>query len=112
MCNIFDRKGSVNDWFNVSRLNKAFENVEIFHAGTVRSDTGACLATGGRVLNVTGIGATVAEAQAAAHDHAEGETCDKADPKKDGSGEGAGCDAPVQDNRIYMIRGTGAVIQS
>ena len=46
--------------------------------------------------------------QAAEHDHAEGESCDKTDPKK----EGAGCDAPVQDNRIFMIRGTGAVIYS
>jgi hypothetical protein len=46
--------------------------------------------------------------QAAEHQHAEGESCDKTDPKK----EGAGCDAPVQDNRIFMIRGTGAVIYS
>jgi hypothetical protein len=46
--------------------------------------------------------------QAAEHNHAEGESCDKTDPKK----EGAGCDAPVQDNRIFMIRGTGAVIYS
>ena len=45
----------------------AGDNVEIFHAGTARSDEGACLATGGRVLNVTGIGATVAQAQAAAY---------------------------------------------
>jgi hypothetical protein len=43
---------------------------------------------------------------------AEAEGCDKAAPKKDGSGEGAGCDAPVQDNRIFMIHGTGAVIFS
>jgi len=49
-----------------------------------------------------------AEQQAAEHKHADGETCDKTDPKK----EGAGCDAPVQDNRIYMIRGTGAIIYS
>lgn len=53
-----------------------------------------------------------AEAQAAAHDHAEGESCDKAGAAKDGNGEGAGCDAPVQDDRVYMIRGTGAVIYS
>jgi len=49
-----------------------------------------------------------AEQQAAEHQHSDGESCDKTDPKK----EGAGCDAPVQDNRIYVIRGTGAVIQS
>ena len=46
--------------------------------------------------------------QAAEHQHAEGESCDKTDPEQ----EGAGCDAPVQDNRIFMIRGTGAVIYS
>jgi len=46
--------------------------------------------------------------QAAEHEHAEGESCDKTDPKE----EGAGCDAPVQNNRIFMIKGTGAVIQS
>lgn len=46
--------------------------------------------------------------EAAEHEHAEGESCDKADPEK----EGAGCDAPVQDNRVFMIKGTGAVIQS
>jgi len=50
--------------------------------------------------------------QTAAPATAGGEGCDKADPKKDGSGEGAGCDAPVQDNRVFMIHGTGAVIYS
>ncbi|MEM8689154.1 MAG: phosphoribosylamine--glycine ligase [Pseudomonadota bacterium] len=45
----------------------AAETVEIFHAGTARSESGACLATGGRVLNVTGTGASVAEAQAGAY---------------------------------------------
>jgi hypothetical protein len=49
-----------------------------------------------------------AEQQAAEHEHAEGESCDTTDPKK----EGAGCDAPVQDNRIFMIKGTGATIYS
>jgi len=49
-----------------------------------------------------------AEQQAAEHKHAEGESCDKANPEQ----EGAGCDAPVQENRIFMIRGTGAVIYS
>jgi hypothetical protein len=52
-----------------------------------------------------------AAAQAAAHEHAEGESCDK-NGKKDGSGEGAGCDAEVREDRIYMLRGTGAAIYS
>jgi phosphoribosylamine--glycine ligase len=42
------------------------EGVEIFHAGTVR-DGGRILANGGRVLNVSALGATVAEAQARAY---------------------------------------------
>jgi phosphoribosylamine--glycine ligase len=44
----------------------AVEGVEIFHAGT-RSDGTRLLADGGRVLNVSGIGRTVAEAQARAY---------------------------------------------
>jgi phosphoribosylamine--glycine ligase len=42
------------------------ENVEIFHAGTAKRD-GDIVATGGRVLNVTARGRTVAEAQARAY---------------------------------------------
>ena len=41
---------------------------EIFHAGTSRNDDGSVLATGGRVLNVTGIGQTVQLAQKRAYD--------------------------------------------
>lgn len=40
--------------------------VEIFHAGTA-ADGDRILATGGRVLNITARGATVAEAQRAAY---------------------------------------------
>ena len=47
--------------------------------------------------------------QQAAHNHQEGETCDKDGPKAEGAG--AGCDAPVVDEYVYMIRGTGAVIK-
>ena len=42
------------------------EGVEIFHAGTI-ADHGRTLANGGRVLNVTASGATVAEAQRRAY---------------------------------------------
>ena len=42
------------------------EGVQIFHAGT-RRENGRLLADGGRVLNVTAIGRTVAEAQARAY---------------------------------------------
>ena len=42
-------------------------DVKVFHAGT-RRDGERVLATGGRVLNVTATGATVAEAQARAYE--------------------------------------------
>lgn len=45
----------------------ALENVEIFHAGT-RLHDGELLANGGRVLNVTARGKTVAEAQTRAYE--------------------------------------------
>jgi phosphoribosylamine--glycine ligase len=45
---------------------KLVPNVEIFHAGT-RQDGARLLADGGRVLNVTGRGRTVAEARDAAY---------------------------------------------
>src|SRR3546814_7807815 len=43
------------------------EGVTIFHAGTARDAEGRLTATGGRVLNVTALGATVAEAQRKAY---------------------------------------------
>ncbi|MGL4285080.1 MAG: phosphoribosylamine--glycine ligase [Phreatobacter sp.] len=46
---------------------KALDGAEIFHAGTALKD-GQLVANGGRVLNVTAIGATVAEAQAKAYE--------------------------------------------
>ena len=44
----------------------AVDGVEIFHAGTERRD-GRLIATGGRVLNISARGRTVAEAQARAY---------------------------------------------
>jgi phosphoribosylamine---glycine ligase len=41
--------------------------VTIFHAGTKRAEDGRLLSDGGRVLNVTALGATVAEAQQRAY---------------------------------------------
>jgi phosphoribosylamine--glycine ligase len=57
------RKGSVIDG-----LDRAaeIEGVEIFHAGT-KSDDGRILANGGRVLNVSALGRSVAEAQSRAY---------------------------------------------
>jgi len=45
----------------------ALEDVTVFHAGTALSDDGRVLATGGRVLGVTALGPTVAEAQKRAY---------------------------------------------
>jgi phosphoribosylamine--glycine ligase len=44
----------------------ASEGVEIFHAGTAKRN-GTLVANGGRVLNITAMGATIAEAQARAY---------------------------------------------
>ena len=45
----------------------SLENVLVFHAGTAFGPGGAVVATGGRVLGVTAIGRTIAEAQARAY---------------------------------------------
>ncbi len=50
----------------ITSLPEAGEGEKIFHAGTAMQD-GALVATGGRVLNVTATGRTVAEAQAKAY---------------------------------------------
>ncbi len=57
------QKGSV-----IEGLNKAgaMEDVKIFHAGTQQKN-GQILASGGRVLGVTALGATIAEAQVKAY---------------------------------------------
>jgi phosphoribosylamine--glycine ligase len=46
------------------------ENVIIFHAGTARNDDGQFVTSGGRVLAVTGLGASVEEARRRAYDGA------------------------------------------
>ncbi len=46
---------------------EGLEGVKVFHAGTAEKD-GAIVANGGRVLNVTATGGTVAEAQAKAYE--------------------------------------------
>jgi phosphoribosylamine--glycine ligase len=49
----------------------ALEDVAIFHAGTARGANGEIVATGGRVLGVTALGETVAEAQRRAYQAVE-----------------------------------------
>lgn len=55
-------KGSV-----INALDAVDDETIVFHAGTARSDDGVVTATGGRVLNVTARGKTVAQAQANAY---------------------------------------------
>jgi len=50
----------------IATLPEAGQGAKVFHAGTALKD-GQLVATGGRVLNATARGATVAEAQAAAY---------------------------------------------
>ena len=47
------------------------EGVSIFHAGTARNDAGELVTAGGRVLAVTAVGSTLAEAQQLSRDAAE-----------------------------------------
>ena len=43
------------------------DQIRVFHAGTIRRDDGPLLANGGRVLGVTGVGSSIAEAQKLAY---------------------------------------------
>ena len=47
---------------NTSELD-VMEDVYLFHAGTMRDNSGALVGSGGRVLGVTGLGATIEQAQ-------------------------------------------------
>ncbi|UJA18853.1 phosphoribosylamine--glycine ligase [Thermoleophilia bacterium SCSIO 60948] len=49
----------------------ALEGVEVTHAGTARNDAGELVTAGGRVLNVTALGSSPAEARARAYEAAE-----------------------------------------
>ncbi len=55
----------------ISGLDTVSDDVEVTHAGTALDDEGRVVTNGGRVLNVTALGATVAEARAAAYAAAE-----------------------------------------
>ena len=48
-------------------LEAVGDDIMVFHAGTARAEDGTISATGGRVLNVTARGKTVAQAQASAY---------------------------------------------
>jgi len=52
------------------QLADSREGVTVFHAGTARDDQGAFVTAGGRVLAVTGVGASIAEARQRAYEGA------------------------------------------
>jgi phosphoribosylamine---glycine ligase len=66
----YPASSSVGDVISGLDAAAAMEGVEVIHAGTARRD-GEIVTAGGRVLNVTGIGATAAEARQRAYDAAE-----------------------------------------
>ncbi len=59
--------GSVETGRTITGLDRAQEHAAIFHAGTRRSDEGNVVTSGGRVLGVTGTGATLQDALDAAY---------------------------------------------
>jgi phosphoribosylamine--glycine ligase len=63
----YPRSSSKGD--RIEGLEEAAELAEITHAGTAAQD-GALVTAGGRVLNVTGLGPTAADARARAYDAA------------------------------------------
>jgi len=74
--------GEYNKGFVIHGLNEAAKipNTKVFHAGTTINDAGETITNGGRVLGVTGLGDTVAEAKLAAYSaveciHWEGAWC-------------------------------------
>jgi hypothetical protein len=72
VCVVMAAKGYPGDYEKgsvIGGLDKAgsVEGVQIFHAGT-KAEGGKILANGGRVLGVTAIGATIAQAQARAYE--------------------------------------------
>ncbi|MBL0370774.1 phosphoribosylamine--glycine ligase [Rhizobium sp. KVB221] len=58
--------GSYRKGTPIASLPGNTERMRVFHAGTALAN-GQLVATGGRVLNVTGVGSTVSDAQAAAY---------------------------------------------
>jgi phosphoribosylamine--glycine ligase len=62
--------GSYSTGLSIEGLEEAgkLDDVVVFHAGTRRSPEGRVLTSGGRVLNVSGVGPTVADARQRAYE--------------------------------------------
>ena len=72
LCVVMAARGYPGDYVKNTEIRGldaagAVEGVTVFHAGTRRAEDGRVLSTGGRVLGVTAVGATAAEAQARAY---------------------------------------------
>lgn len=63
--------GRYQTGFTITGLDNVERDVVVFHAGTRREADGRVVTAGGRVLNVVGIGATMASARAAAYRQVE-----------------------------------------
>ena len=72
------KKGDV-----ISGLDRLPEGVTVFHAGTSQGEDGSILTAGGRVLGVTGTGATHEEARASAYEGVSNITFQSAVFRKD-----------------------------
>jgi len=72
VCVVMASKGYPGEYekgFVIQGLNKAVKvpNTKVFHAGTALNESGEIVTSGGRVLGVTGVGASVTEAKQAAY---------------------------------------------
>ena len=72
VCVVMASKGYPGEYekgFPISGLDEAAKvpNTKVFHAGTAMSESGEIVTNGGRVLGVTGLGDSVAEAKLAAY---------------------------------------------
>jgi phosphoribosylamine---glycine ligase len=56
----------------ISGLSDLGDDVEVLHAGTAEGGEGSLVTAGGRVLNVTALGASPAEARERAYEAADG----------------------------------------
>lgn len=74
--------GSYKQGDAIQGLNKIGEHEVIFHAGTKETD-GQIVTAGGRVLGVTGLGATIEEARTHAYQAVDRITFDKAHYRRD-----------------------------
>ena len=72
LCVVYAAKGYPKSYEKGTEIHgtnrlKNFDDIQLFHAGTLRDNSGALVNSGGRVLNIVGKGATTEEAQERAY---------------------------------------------